>query len=217
MALPKKTIQNEITSIKNQVETDFYQVLDKTQYSFFPIPLMVFSMVDYLGSLHGGKNSSENAVRFMRTYFFRGNKAYAECAGLLYFVYRHGLTHQRIPKLTQLKVNGRKISCYITRTETSKHLSGFQMSDRKTRGIVICLKSLIDDLRQSIIEYEKDLLGDTRTAYLLRAKFSIAYSESRRFHKEKTLLTDKQWNTYVTKDDFSFIRRQLRKPIVFRS
>lgn len=216
MSLRKKVIQDETINIKNQIKTDFFEIVGKTKYSFFAVPLLVFSMTDYLGSLYKGSNSSRNAVSFMRDYFSRSNKAYKDCSGLLYFVYRHGLTHQRIPKLTQLKLKGERMSCYITNTATTRHLKGFRMQNKSAKGLVICTKSLVEDLMKAVEEYEADLLANTPLGRTLRKQFSIAYKDSRIFHKENFLLVNPKIR-YLTIKDFNFIREQLKNPIIFKS
>lgn len=216
MSLRKKVIQDEIINIKNQIKTDFFEIVSKTKYSFFAVPLLVFSMTDYLGSLYKGRNSSRSAVAFMRDYFSHSNNAYEDCSGILYFVYRHGLTHQRIPKLTQLKLKGNKISCYITNTTTIRHLRGFRMQNKSAKGLVVCTKSLVEDLLKAVEEYEVDLLANTPLGRTLRKQFSIAYKDSRIFHNENTLLTNPRIS-YLSINDFDFIREQLKNPIIFKS
>lgn len=214
MSIRRSRITNEVAHIKNQIDSDFIQVLNNTTNSFFAVPLLVFSMVDYLGSLYRGNNSSANAVAFLREYFGRVNAAYNSCSGLLYFVYRHGLVHQRMPKLTQLRTNGRRLSCYITRTETNRHLRGFRMLNESARGLIICLQSLILDLKQAVEIYEVDLLSDTQNGRILRRNFSTSYNLIRSYHQEDNLLTD-QRTRYVQAQDFTFVREQLRNPITF--
>lgn len=216
MALKKITIKNEITNIKNQIDTDFLQIVGKTQYSFFAVPLLVFSMTDYLGSLYKGSNSSRNAVFFMRDYFSQINNAYKECSGILYFVYRHGLTHQRIPKLTQLKTKGGKMSCYITNSATTRHLRGFKMQNKSAKGLIICTKSLVNDLLAAVACYEGDLLANKTIGRKLRKNFSKAYNDARIFNKENLLLVNKR-TKYLAIKDFDFIRKQLKNPITFKS
>ncbi len=216
VSLRKQVIQNEIVNIKNQIKTDFFEIVGKTKYSFFAVPLLVFSMTDYLGSLYKGSNSSRNAVSFMRDYFSRSNKAYEDCSGILYFVYRHGLTHQRIPKLTQLKLKGGKMSCYITNSATTRHLKGFRMENKSAKGLIICTKSLVEDLIKAVEEYEVDLLANTSLGRSLRKQFSVAYKDSRIFHKENLLLTNPRIR-YLATNDFDFIRKQLKNSIIFKS
>lgn len=215
MSIRKKIIRDELANIKNQIDTDFLQIVSKTKYSFFAVPLLVFSMIDYLGSLYKGENTSRNAVSFMREYFSRGNKSYLECSGILYFVYRHGLIHQRIPKLTQLKLKGDKLSCYITNSATTRHLRGFKMINKSAKGLIICTKSLVIDLRNAVEEYERDILLDTTSAKTLRKNFSEAYRDSRVFNKESLLLVDPKMK-YLEIRDFNYIRKQLNNPLRFK-
>lgn len=215
MSLRKKTIQLEIDNIKHQIETDFFQIVDRTQYSFFTVPLLVFAMSDYLGSLYKGNNSSKNAVAFIRKYFSHKNASYEECAGILYFVYRHGLTHERMPKFTQLRTKGRKISCYITQNSKYRHLKGFKMEDDSAKGLIICIRSLVEDLLSAVEAYEQDLLMDSSKGRKLRKKFSIAYRNSRKYHKENDLLEERK--SYLFENDFDFIRKRLNNPVIFKS
>ncbi len=214
MALKKSIIKDEITNIKNQIDTDFLQIVKKTKYSFFAVPLLVFSMTDYLGSLYKGFNSSENAVSFIREYFSRSNRAYENCAGILYFIYRHGTVHQRIPKLTQLRSKGGKMSWYLTKNATTRHLRGFKMKNNSGKGLIVSTKSLIVDLKKAVEEYERDLFTGMISAVTLRKNFSKAYKKAREFQKENLLLTDPN-NKILTIKDFDFIREQLKRPLTF--
>ncbi len=216
MALKKKIIQDELANIKNQIDTDFFPIINRTKHSYFAILLLVFSLTDYLGSLYKGTNSSRNAVSFVREFFSKSNIAYEDCAGILYFIYRHGTVHQRIPKLTQLRSKGGKMSWYITKNVPNRHLRGFKMSNNSAKGLVISMKSLILDLKKAVEEYEKDLLANTPSATILRKNFSKAYKEARIFRKENLLLVDPQAK-YLDIKDFDFIREQLRHPLILKS
>ena len=67
----------------------------KTEAGFFSVPREVFCYVDFLGHIAFGKDNTESAVAFIRSYF---PPVYHDCAVLIYSMWRHGTVHEYKPK-----------------------------------------------------------------------------------------------------------------------
>lgn len=68
---------------------------------FFALPRIIFPYITFLGTLLHGKDSSDNAIKYMNEYMGKINSIYddKQLCDFIYRVYRHGLAHTNMPKV----------------------------------------------------------------------------------------------------------------------
>lgn len=89
-------LAEQVQSFETEAKPDHWR-LDYTGSGLFVIPMLCFAQVEALAgaALAKVQPSTNEIVEFMRD-FFRAE--YRRPAALLYFLYRHGLVHQFVPK-----------------------------------------------------------------------------------------------------------------------
>ncbi len=171
--------------------------------------LLVFTYIDLLGYLYKGKNSSSNAVEFMREYLGRVDKRYEEVSGLLYDALRHGYIHLATPKRIELQDKKILDFSFSFSKQREDHLKVTKREEIEMTGrLEICRLSMnfslfYEDLLSAMDKYA----GDIRNNQALSDTFWQAF-ETRRSPekaKEKELLN----KPYIQESDFAFIREQI--------
>lgn len=174
------------------------------------IILSIFPYIDLLGYLYKGKNSSINAVEFMREYLGRIDSRYREVSGLIYDMIRHGYIHLATPKRIKLR-DGEILDILFSRSgKREEYLKAVKMPEFPRTSsqvdiyrISLDLPLLYRDLLLAIDEYAEDVkekqeLSDTfREAFEARRKPEKA--------KEENLLN----KPYIQQSDFDFVRAQI--------
>lgn len=137
-----------------------------TNAGHFSVPREVFCCIDFLGYLRFGKNSTENAVAFIKEYF---PQRYKDCAELFYSIWRHGLVHEFIPKTYSAPFpNGNPDEIRLTwlvnnsraKHNRKRHLKFYRDNDDPSTlrwSINIC--SLADDLQTAFTSF-KDVIAN---------------------------------------------------------
>jgi len=118
------------------------------------IPRLIFPEIDNLGSYLAGttRQSSKNAIQFMKKYFSIANPEYDSKSTFIYIIYRHGLMHQHIPKLLSYK--GKVVGWRIDLTEPGQLSSHLQ---RDGDSIIIDGQQLLEDMFKAIEKYKDDI------------------------------------------------------------
>jgi len=135
---------------------------------FLSISRHVFCYIDYLGALSGnGKNSTDNAVNYMETYFARVNGEYRGKSRLMYEMWRHGTVHEYDPKVFESRDRSFELRWGANNTSVEHnrrwHLKCLcRASNPGSYHWFMNLFQLVDDLRASIREFAADLEGDAQ-------------------------------------------------------
>ncbi len=90
--------------LQKSLKDDFYPAYEAYKSSrggFFALPRIVFPYITFLGTLLGGRDSSENAIEYMNKYLSKVNSTFGDkqLCDFIYRVYRHGLAHTNMPKV----------------------------------------------------------------------------------------------------------------------
>lgn len=206
MTTDKEFIENFINNhIVKSIKNDIRPLLktkneDGEIGGYFAVPVLVFTLVEYLGVLYAGKDSkksgSEKAVTFIRKYFGQINLRYEEIGGLLYDMFRHGSVHEREPK-HYIYPDNNAFGWELAKDEKElKHLTidkGFHL--------VLSIDDLYDDLLKSVQLFSYDL----KRSIGLRAKFIGAYNQMKK-PKKVTLIKRRKY----IKDDFQIIKKEIK-------
>ena len=158
-------VSGAISYLKNHLQKslkdDFYPAYDAYKsrgVGFFALPRIVFPYITFLGTLFGGKDSSENAVNYMKKYLSKVNQTYAdkELCDFIYRVYRHGLAHTNMPKV--VAENGKIFGWRIV-FDDSQHLNVDRTPRISSKSAILSIspKKLADEVVSSIDEYINDL------------------------------------------------------------
>jgi hypothetical protein len=138
-----------------------------TNAGHFSVPREVFCCIDFMGYLTSGKNSTQNAVKFIKQYFPQRYQDYAE---LFYSMWRHGLVHEFIPKTYSANsANGEpgKIRLtWLANNSRARRNREVHLKFRRSKGhpgtlqwsINIC--SLADDLLVAVRRFKDDVTHD---------------------------------------------------------
>lgn len=176
--------------------------------------LLIFTHIDLLGYLYKGKNSSSNAVDFIREYLGRIDPRYKEAGGLLYFALRHGYVHLATPKRIKLK-NGIILDfSFAPAGKPQYHLSVTEREEiERGERLVICRLSVdLSQLYQDMLSAMDTYAEDIRHSQALSNTFWEAFETRRKPEnaREEALLTSKK-TKYVQQADFDFVRAQISK------
>lgn len=209
-----KSHVQELEDIKNFIKSDIQPLLKGGHAGYFPIPLLVFTLVNYCGALWSGKpeRNEQETVDFIKRYF---GPEYQSYAGLIYVIYRHGISHERIPKVIQLRQKGRIISWYIRRTTDYKvHLKPAMVkhSNGKRRVVIrLSLPCLVKDVLIAIDSYKHDLISDSKVGRKLRKNFRMVWKEIRSPKNEVFML---QKYKYLDQKEFDNLRREIKTGLI---
>ncbi len=172
--------------------------------------LLVFTYIDLLGYLYKGKNSSSNAVEFMREYLGRVDKRYEEVSGLLYDALRHGYIHLATPK--RIKLQDKKILDFsFTRSgRREDYLKVAKMRETQSTGstvdiyrLSLDLPLLYKDLLSAIDKYAEDIRYNEALSDIFRKTFETRRNPEKA--REEVLLG----KPYIQDSDFAFVRNQI--------
>jgi hypothetical protein len=188
-------------SIKNDAGTaiDFYMdhfLKTDEGIGLFTIPRIIFPEIDNLGSYYAGtiKNTSANAINFIKDYFSKINLEYLNKGAFIYQVYRHGLMHQHIPKFVSYKNKNLGWAIGLSNRGTkSSHLKLWGKS------VKIDGKQFYEDLLIAIDLYKEDIKSGNRK---LISNFIKAHKEMITPISKTALLK----KSYFSKKDLSFIK-----------
>jgi len=169
----------------------------------------IFTYIDLLGYLYKGKNSSSNAVEFMREYLGRIEPRYKEVGGLLYDALRHGFVHLATPKRIQLK-NGIILDFSFAPVGKPQYHLSVTRREEIERGerLVICrlsvdLSRLYEDLLSAIDLYAQDICYNQELSEVFWKSFETRRKPEKA--KEEVLLS----KPYIQDSDFDFVREQI--------
>lgn len=123
-------IIRELKKYKNDSVDEIGTVIDAFT-KFIPIKIygsrsilrIIFPNIDYISSLrYGTENKNDvviNSIKFIKEYMAAGcDHNLKQNAGLIYYIYRHGLLHQAFPKNVSCKFN-KKLIWSITLSKNS--------------------------------------------------------------------------------------------------
>jgi len=147
--------------LQKSLKDDFYPAYEAYKsrgVGFFALPRIVFPYITFLGTLLGGRDSSENAIEYMNKYLSKVNSAFGnkQLCDFIYRVYRHGLAHTNMPKVAS--ENGKVFGWGIV-FDDSQHLNVDKTPriSGKSALLSISPKKLADEVISSIDEYIRDL------------------------------------------------------------
>jgi hypothetical protein len=171
---------------------------------------LIFIHIDLLGCLYKGKNSSNNAVEFIRDYLGRIDSRYKEIGGLLYEALRHGLVHLGTPKRILLSdgdildfsyghFTGRKEYLKVNKTIEFLH-DGSRVNVYR---LLISDKLFFEDLLSSIDLYADDI----RSNQEMSDRFWAIFETRRKPQKAQEI--DLRKKSYILNSDFDFVKRKI--------
>ena len=172
--------------------------------------LLVFTYIDLLGYLYKGKNSSSNAVEFMREYLGRVDKRYEEVSGLLYDALRHGYIHLATPKRIELQDKKILDFSFIRSGWREDYLKVAKMRETQSTGstvdiyrLSLDLPLLYKDLLSAIDKYAEDIRHNEALSDIFRKTFETRRKPEKA--REEVLLG----KPYIQDSDFAFVRNQI--------
>ncbi len=181
--------------------------------SIDPILLLIFTHIDLLGYLYIGdsatRNSSKNAVKFIRDYLGKIDPRYKEVGGLLYDALRHGLVHLATPKRIQLKDGMILDFSFVPFGRPQEHITVTKREEMERVGRLEICRLLVDvtqlykDLLSAMEEYAEDIRHNQELSEIFGKSFEIRRKPERA--KEEELIN----KPYIQKSDFAFIREQI--------
>jgi len=180
-----------------------------------PVLLLIFTRIDLLGYLYTGdsssRNSSKNAVQFIRDYFGKIDARYKEVGGLLYYALRHGFVHLSTPKRIQLKNEIILDFSFAPAGKPQYHLSVKEREEiERGEKLVICRLSVdLSQLYQDMLSAMDTYAEDIRHSQALSDTFWKAFEARRKPEKEKEEVLLRK--SYIQDSDFAFIRGQISK------
>lgn len=209
MALRKKIISDEIIAIHEYIKHDISPLLRAKDSYYGPLSL-IFALINYLGALYSGKPDKNNkeTIEFIKEFF---NPKYKDYPGLMYIINRHGLIHERIPKLIQLSLKGHIIHQYTDNVRRRYHLqivNAIRPNNRHFVAVFISIPRLIDDLHEAIDSYFLALYKNNEKGRLLRKNFALTWKVVR---KPKNEIELTRLYKYLDTKEFTKIRGTLKK------
>ena len=176
--------------------------------------LLIFTHLDLLGCLYSGntssRNSSRNAVAFIREYLGSIDKRYKEIGGLLYCSLRHGLVHLVTPKRILLQ-NGMILDfSFALAGKREENFRVFKAMEIQRTGrrvniyrLSLNLSLLYQDLLSAIDLYAKDMCHNQVLSDTFWKVFETRRAPEKM--KEDELLK----RQYIQQSDFDFVRAQI--------
>ncbi len=143
--------------LQKSLKDDFYPAYEAYKsrgVGFFALPRIVFPYITFLGTLLGGRDSSENAIEYMNKYLSKVNSTFEDkqLCDFTYRVYRHGLAHTNMPKVAS--ENGKVFGWRIV-FDDSQHLNVDKTPGISGKSALLSIspKKLADEVISSIDEY----------------------------------------------------------------
>lgn len=177
---------------------------------YFAIPILILTLVEYLGRLRYGYikekpgkrdkrkwSGSSCAVWWMKKYLGSKNPRYKKLSGLLYDMFRHGAVHRRQPKI--YLYNLYKGFGWEIQKAKNKDL---HLQVKSGKWFELSLDQLVDDLELGIDKFYSDL----ESSDVLRKKFSNAYEHMK---KPQWVPYLKYKKKYLVKD-FEFLSPEIK-------
>jgi len=179
-----ESLKNEFApAIKAYIEDSTRTGIGK---GFFGLLRIVFPTITFLGTLYKGKDESRNAISFMEDYMGNVNPKYKDISDLIYTVYRHGLMHTQMPKVSE--ISGKIVGWRIT-YDDGEHL---KISKNKSLiTIPISPNSFFQELIKALEKYINDFDDPGKNADLLE-NFKKGFLEMSKVHNESELLGKKR-------------------------
>jgi len=174
--LKKKITKYLSTDLKQSLINDVLDVAyyhahpsRKKEAGFFSVPRDVFCYLDYLGQIAFGNGNTESAEDFIKTYF---PKTYRDYAELIYSMWRHGTVHEYKPKTffaeypnntpKRIKVAWRSNNDRSKKAR-KEHLKFYQMDGkRNTLFLTVNTCQLVEDLMVAIDAFVDALKIDSQ-------------------------------------------------------
>ncbi len=151
--------------LQKSLKDDFYPAYEAYKsrgVGFFALPRIVFPYITFLGTLLGGRESSKYAIDYMNKYLSKVNSTFGdkELCDFIYRVYRHGLSHTNMPKVSA--ENGKVFGWRIV-FDDSQHLNVDTTPGISGKSALLSIspKKLADEVVCSIDEYIRDLQTET--------------------------------------------------------
>jgi len=151
--------------LQKSLKDDFYPAYEAYKsrgVGFFVLPRIVFPYITFLGALLSGRESSTYAIDYMSKYLSKVNSTFGdrELCDFIYGVYRHGLAHTNMPKVS---VENGKVFGWRIVFDDSQHLNvdATPGISGKSALLSISPKKLADEVVCSIDEYVRDLQTGT--------------------------------------------------------
>lgn len=162
------TVSGAISYLKEHLQKslkdDFYPAYEayKSRGGFFALPRIVFPYITFLGTLLRGRESSNYAIDYMNKYLSKVNSTFGdrELCDFIYRVYRHGLAHTNMPKVS---VENGKVFGWRIVFDDSQHLNVDTTPGISGKSALLSIspKKLADEVVCSIDEYIRDLQTET--------------------------------------------------------
>ena len=172
---------------------------------------VAFVHIDLLGRLYAGetsnKNTTKNAVMFMRKYFGRVDERYKEVSGLLYHALRHGYVHVFTPKRIELK-NGEVLDFSFVSGGKAQHLELKTMEEIelpenvKIHRWLVNVAKLYEDFIIAVDKYADDIVQHQEVSDTFWQSF-----KSRRIEDTEEGLRNRKGSNLDS--DFEFIYRKI--------
>jgi hypothetical protein len=203
MAYAKDEIKARLDDLKTSLQRDVGLALEAyisafqatgLGVGFYGISRMIFPEIDTCGSYYAGEisNTPGNSIKFMRRYFPQVNPRYKDCCGFIYLTYRHGLTHQHVPK--NISYKRRSLGWAIS-------LDGGHLT-KVNQTIILDGKQFYEDFLAVIDLFRSDL-DEKRLSARLVNNFNAADAEMKKpISKGKAL---NRWR-YLSESDFKFLK-----------
>lgn len=163
------TVSGAISYLKDHLQKslkdDFYPAYEAYKsrgVGFFALPRIVFPYITFLGTLLSGRESSKYAIDYMSKYLSKVNSTFGdrELCDFIYSVYRHGLAHTNMPKVS---VENGKVFGWRIVFDDSQHLNVDTTPGISGKSALLSIspKKLADEVVCSIDEYIRDLQTGT--------------------------------------------------------
>lgn len=172
------------------------------KFSGWVVIRLLFPDLDCISTLRYGSERPQevmyNSIKYLKDYFTPYDPAYSYGAGLVYYIFRHGLMHQDFPKVIRRRYNKiifRKISLSDVGTSSTK------LKIEKNQ-ITLDATDFYNILLKTIEDYKKEFEDKNKVKELI-SNFTVGLDYMK---KNKTLqkLVD---GKYITKTDKQIISK----------
>jgi hypothetical protein len=202
----KKRLQEQINNL-----SDEYGI--KTEFIDVALLLLVVHF-DLMGRLVAGeisdKNTTTNAIAFMRKYLGQVDPRYKEISGILYHMLRHGYVHLFSPKRVTLKNNNIFDLSFCLGPDRQTHLDFTKRLETEwMEGKVVVYRmnvhvsQLYEDFISAFDTFGEEVFHDQKTSDKFEKSFKLHRVEGTKegLNKDKSSL----------KQDFEFIYSHIQK------
>ena len=204
MKYSKKLIINRLDyihkNIKDQVGIAIKCYMDNLkvtkQLNGWVVIRLLFPDLDSISTLRYGSNGPQeikpNSIKYLKEYFKRYDPAYSYGAGLVYYIFRHGLLHQDFPKVIRRRYNKiiyRKISLSDVGTSSTK------LKIEKNQ-ITLDATDFYNILLKTIMDYKKEFEDKNKVKELIN-NFTVGLDYMKKYKTLQMLVDDK----FITKTD----------------